>query len=552
MEKLIAGRYRLIRCIGRGGMSAVYLVEDIRLKKKWALKSILKPPASGGTEREKKSMLAELALLKSLQYPGIPRIVDMYESEQAWFLIMDYVEGESLQSFLDKGRSFTDAEIEEILKGLCEILIYLHEKKLVHRDLKPANIMLTDRGRLYLVDYGTAAEAGGKEKGGAVTPGFAAPEQLQGGRVDARADIYALGRLLTYIYQKQERKMPMQLRKLTAKCLQKSPGRRYQSVKRLLQQLEQEHDQKRKLLRRGILFALLILVFAVGTGQKLEAFQQEKSMQELLAAEKESRDGEEKMELAERLISLQGGKKEAYFALLDAIRFDGVFSKDEEEKLKAFYFENKEELAAEEDYADFCFEVGLLYWNCYEEEDGNILSGIVKSGSWFEEALGLGGQETGFYQRALICKKISDFYGTIALAGKEARDGGMYRQCFEDLEELLELTEKSGTAEKKEKRKKAGETEKIRETEEAEESLFQAQAVRLCLSSLESYAVQMRRDGVEEAEMEALYERAIGEAQGLPERGEKLRQLKEDCLKREKRLGILIQNTYRGGLEDEE
>ena len=546
MEKLIAGRYRLLRCIGRGGMSAVYLVEDIWLKKKWALKSILKPQASEQSDREKKSMLAELALLKSLQHPGIPRIVDMYESGEAWFLIMDYVEGESLQKLLEKGQAFTDSEIEGILKSLCEILIYLHEKKLVYRDLKPANIMLTDRGKLYLVDYGTAAEASREEKEQAATPGFAAPEQLEGGRVDARADIYALGRLLTYIYQKQGRKMPQRFRKLTAKCLHKSPGRRCPSVKRLLRQLELEHDRKRRIFRRGLLFIFLILLFAVGTGQKVERIQQEKKVQGLLAAEKESRDSEEKLELAEKLISLQGGKADAYFALLDAIRFDGLFSKVEEERMKRLYFENKEELAEEEDYAAFCFEVGLLYWNCYEEEDGNILSGIMKSGSWFEDALSLGGQEADFYQRALICKKISDFYGTIALAGKEARDGGMYRECFEDLEEMLELTGSLGEAEKAEKKEKAG------EKEDAEDSLFRAQAVRLCLSSLESYAVQMRRDGVEETEMEGLYERAAEEAQELPESGEKLSALKQDCMKRKKRLGALIQNTYRGGMEDEE
>lgn len=546
MEKLIAGRYRLLRCIGRGGMSAVYLVEDIWLKKKWALKSILKPQASEQSDREKKSMLAELALLKSLQHPGIPRIVDMYESEEAWFLIMDYVEGESLQKLLEKGQAFTDSEIEGILKSLCEILIYLHEKKLVYRDLKPANIMLTDRGKLYLVDYGTAAEASREEKEQAATPGFAAPEQLEGGRVDARADIYALGRLLTYIYQKQGRKMPQQFRKLTAKCLHKSPGRRCPSVKRLLRQLELEHDRKRRIFRRGLLFIFLILLFAVGTGQKVERIQQEKKVQGLLAAEKESRDSEEKLELAEKLISLQGGKADAYFALLDAIRFDGLFSKAEEERMKRLYFENKEELAEEEDYAAFCFEVGLLYWNCYEEEDGNILSGIMKSGRWFEDALSLGGQDADFYQRARICKKISDFYGTIALAGKEARDGGMYRECFEDLEEMLELTGSLGEAEKAEKKEKAG------EKEEAEDSLFRAQAVRLCLSSLESYAVQMRRDGVEETEMEGLYERAAEEAQELPESGEKLITLKQDCMKRKKRLGALIQNTYRGGMEDEE
>ncbi len=531
MGKLLAGRYRVLRCIGRGGMSAVYLVEDIRLKKQWALKCIFKPKSSERPEREKKSMLAELALLKSLQHPGIPRIVDMYESEQAWFLVMDYVEGESLQSLLEKGRGFHDREIEGIIKSLCEILIYLHEKGLVYQDLKPANIMLTAGGRLYLVDYGTAAEASAEEENRAATPAFAAPEQLRGSRVDARTDIYALGRLLLYIYRMQGRKIPRQLRKVVAKCLQKSPGRRYQTVKGLLHQMETVHDKKRLLLRRGILFTLVILVFLMGTGQRLEVSRQEKRVEELLAAEQKSRDGEEKMELAEKLVTQQGGKTEAYFSLLDAIRFDGLFSKEEEEKLKGLYFENKEQLAAEEDYADFCFSVGMLYWNCYEEEDGNALSGIVKSGGWFEDALKYSGEQADFYQRALICKKISDFYGKIALAGKEARDGGMYKQCFEDLEDMLELTEK---------------------TEETEEALFRAQTVRLCLSSLESYAVQMRRDGIEEGEMEDLYEKAAEEAENLSEKGEKLSELKRDCLKREKNLRVLIQNTYRGGPEDEE
>lgn len=527
MEKVIGGRYRLLRCIGKGGMSAVYLVEDLQLQKQWAMKRIPKPQNAAGDDREKRSMLRELAVLKSLQHPGIPRIVDMYESGEAWFLIMDYIEGESLQSLLEKGRAFSDKEIEEIGKSLCRILLYLHRKQIIYQDLKPANIMLTEEGNLWLLDYGAIMQAEKEEKVRAGTPAFAAPEQLKGEKVDERTDVYSWGKVLAYLYQKDGRKIPPAFKEILSVCLQEKAEKRYPNMKALLRQLESKAVKSSRILRRSLLLSLVLLVFIVGEKQNLQNFQEEKSYQRLLREAEESRDEEEKRKLAEEAIAMRGEDMQAYFTLLDAIRFDGIFSKEEEEEVKSLYFEKKETLVGKEDYALFCYEIGMLYWICYGDVE-NETAGLVKSGSWFEDALRYGGEEAEFYARAKICKKISDFYGEITLAKKEARDGGMYRQYFEEIEEMLALSEKTG------------------------EELFRAQAIRLSLSSLESYALQMKLDGVEEEEMEKLYAEAMQAAEELPENGERLRSIKKACLEQKETLEKVIESSYKGGEAFEE
>jgi len=193
-------RFEIQGLIGEGGLGTVYKVLDLRLEKYWAMKMV------GREERE------EGELLINLSHKGIPIIVDMFAFEEKFCMIMEYIEGETLESYVrSRGRL---SEIESIEKAieLAVILKYLHGLRpaILYLDLKPANIMIRDTGELILLDYGAALVSlkENKNKEGTNpyklygTQGYAPPEQLDYKKenvVDERSDIYSLGVSLYYM-----------------------------------------------------------------------------------------------------------------------------------------------------------------------------------------------------------------------------------------------------------------------------------------------------------------------------------------------------------------
>ena len=191
-------RYRLERELGRGGMGAVYLAEDLKHHRKVALK-VLRPDlaASLGTDR----FLREIEVAAQLQHPAILPVHDSGQAEGYVFYIMPYVEGESLRDRLARQGELSVDEAARILYEILDALAYAHGKGVIHRDIKPDNIMLSGRHAL-LVDFGVAkalnASAGPEfvtTTGLALgTPSYMAPEQALADReVDHRADLYAVG-----------------------------------------------------------------------------------------------------------------------------------------------------------------------------------------------------------------------------------------------------------------------------------------------------------------------------------------------------------------------
>ncbi|MEP7340093.1 MAG: serine/threonine-protein kinase, partial [Acidobacteriota bacterium] len=201
---ILAGRYRIIGPLGRGGMGAVYRADDLKLGQPVALKFLTETFAQDG------AMLArfhgEVRIARQVSHPNVCRVHDIGEvhTEQGnqHFLSMEYVDGEDLSSLLRRiGRLPSDKAVE-IACQLCAGVAAAHEAGVLHRDLKPANVMIDGRGRARITDFGLAglAEQFRGREVMAGTPAYMAPEQIAGKEVTIKSDIYALGLVIYEIF----------------------------------------------------------------------------------------------------------------------------------------------------------------------------------------------------------------------------------------------------------------------------------------------------------------------------------------------------------------
>ena len=187
---VINGSYKILNVIGRGGMSVVYLAMNERANKFWAVKEIVKGDW-GRLALDRK----EIEMLKRLKHPGIPSIVDVIEERSRLLIVMDYVEGLSLDTLLLQQGAQPQEKVLDWAKQLCRALLYLHSRKppVIYRDLKPSNVMERPDGTVVLIDFGAAREyrAGSlKDTVSLGTWGYAAPEQYEEtDQSDARTDI---------------------------------------------------------------------------------------------------------------------------------------------------------------------------------------------------------------------------------------------------------------------------------------------------------------------------------------------------------------------------
>lgn len=256
--RLIGGKYCLVEKVGQGGFSEVFRAADLRLGKVWAVKRLERHSAQG---------LHEANLMKQLDYPTLPRIVDLILEENRVYLVMDYLEGESLGGLLRGGYRFSEEEVLNIGCELAGTLRYLHGRTplILYRDMKPDNLMRNSEGQLKLVDFGIASclSEGMKDiRGNAGTRGFAAPEQY-GGICDERTDIYGLGMTLRAL---SAGKGSRALKRLIKRCTRKNKARRFASaakVEKRLKALLEERRQNRS-LRKWILGAMGVLLASGG------------------------------------------------------------------------------------------------------------------------------------------------------------------------------------------------------------------------------------------------------------------------------------------------
>ncbi|GCF07089.1 WD40 repeat domain-containing serine/threonine protein kinase [Dictyobacter arantiisoli] len=201
---LLRQRYRILERLGQGGMGSVYKAEDTELGNRLvAIKELLQKGLNQQESQEaEKSFKREALLLAGLMHANMPRIYDNFSEAGRWYLVMDFIEGQTLEEYLtSKGGKLPWSEVYEIAIQLCTVLHYLHTRPtpIIFRDLKPLNIMLTPNRQIYLIDFGIARQFKPGQSHDTIafgSPGYAAPEQYGKAQTGPSADIYSLGAML--------------------------------------------------------------------------------------------------------------------------------------------------------------------------------------------------------------------------------------------------------------------------------------------------------------------------------------------------------------------
>ncbi|TCN24109.1 protein kinase domain-containing protein [Mesobacillus foraminis] len=347
---IIDDRYEILKEIGRGGMSVVYLAMDNRLNKSLVVKDIRKR-ANSNNELLINSLVVEANMLKRLDHGALPRIYDIIDSAGDIYVVMDYIEGESLKEKLKREGKIAADEVIDWARQLSHVLGYLHSRKpnpIIYRDMKPDNVMLTPEGKIKLIDFGIAREYKTDTSSDTTnlgTKGYAAPEQLSGKQTDARTDIYSLGVTLYHLVtgkslseppyevkpiRQWDPALPEGLEHIINKCTQSEPGDRYQTCEELAYDLENidrlTQGYKNRLMKQLTLFlipAVMFLGFSTTSvlgykGMKNEQFQDYMGLVNQSSLALIEGKETEAAELLERAITVVDNKRpEAYINLLD-------------------------------------------------------------------------------------------------------------------------------------------------------------------------------------------------------------------------------------------
>lgn len=198
LGRVLGGRYRLVAAIGTGASAQVFLADDVTLHRRVAVKVL--HPALATDEAFLRRFRAEARAAAALSHPNLMAVYDWGEDDGP-YLVLEYLGGGSLRALLDRGTLLTPAQALVVGLEATRALDVAHRRGFVHRDIKPANLLFGEDARLRIADFGLAralSEAGWTEPGDGLvgTARYAAPEQARGGRIDGKADVYALGLVL--------------------------------------------------------------------------------------------------------------------------------------------------------------------------------------------------------------------------------------------------------------------------------------------------------------------------------------------------------------------
>lgn len=510
---LVDGKYRILSKCGQGGMSVVYMARNERANKTWAIKEIRKD-GTQNFEVVKQGLIVETDMLKRLNHPHLPSIIDVIDGDGSFLIVMDFIEGKTLKDVLSEYGAQPQESVIDWAKQLCDVLGYLHSRQpaIIYRDMKPSNVMLKPDGNVVLFDFGTAREYKSTSLEDTTclgTRGYAAPEQYGGhGQTDARTDIFCLGatmyHLLTghnpseppyemYPIRAWNPNLSAGLESVILKCTQNNPADRYQSCAELLYALEHywETDieyRKKEIskFRKFIIPAALSVVFGMGAigFSSAESHVTTSNYSAYLTAARNSTIKADEIANYRLAINLDPSNGEAYMGLLeDAFLDDNVLTSEESELLREILIEygngkqtneivfknNKEE------YEQFAYAAGIAYYYKFEER-----SNKKNAEGYFEIAAASTYLDSKQIERAKRLYTISDYYNKIGIIDETGDATVTYRDYWNDLTALLEGN--------------------LVEIDNERTALIMYQEL---VTQIVSNTTEFRNDGVTRAEMEA-------------------------------------------------
>ncbi len=274
-DLIISSRFKIIKQLGKGGMGEISLAEDVKLKRKVAVKSILTEVLTDPTSKSR--FLREAQTASQLDHPNICTIYEIYEQDDNGYIIMQYIDGITLDQII-KLEKLSLGKILDIGIQVCAGMIEAECKKIIHRDIKPGNIMVDKKGTVKILDFGLAkigdksmvrqdgmVDSNLTEKGIVLgTVAYISPEQAKGQALDQRTDVFSFGVVLYEMmegknpFQVEEqietlynvlnkrvefsRDFPAELKQIVLKCLEKDREKRYDDFSQLKHELERFRD----------------------------------------------------------------------------------------------------------------------------------------------------------------------------------------------------------------------------------------------------------------------------------------------------------------------
>jgi len=553
---IIEGKYEVLKLIGKGGMSKVYLAMDQNLNKQWAVKEIEKNARDKNNEVVIQSAMAEANMMKKLDHPSLPRIVDIIDKPDVIYVVMDYIEGEPLSNVLNKKGAQPQEVVIQWAKDLCKVLDYLHTQNppIIYRDMKPANVMLQPNGNVKLIDFGIAREYKEQNLADTVslgTKGYAAPEQFGGkGQTDARTDVYCLGVTLYHLLTGQNPCEPPYeiypirywnpqlssgLESVVQKCTQLNPEDRYQSCAELLYALnhydEMDESYRRKQKKKlniflGVALASALCMLTGVIFQVLKTSANNSDYDNNIQQAQKAATDEEKIAYYSQAIEIKPEVSDAYYGIIDSFKNDAAFTTMEEEIFRKYFVGNLVTLQGTDDFANLAFEAGKLYWYYYDygktDVSDNQVTRMKSSIQWFEEACEYGEEGNDFYLMAQVYRDIGQFNKDITLNVQEASDKGTYAPYWENLKMLVEIIGNS----------------------QEENEIVNLEVYKLVVNSIETYARKFKGDDITQSDMNTLLQSVENGVKNTDTTTDKTAEMQTDILARIEAAELAIENAY--------
>ena len=410
----VDGKYKVLSMIGQGGMSVVYLALNEKANKTWAIKEVRKDGTQDFTT-VKQGLIVETNILKSLNHKYLPSIIDVIDDGDSFLIVMDYIQGKSLDKILKVSleQDGLPIALDDVIswgKQLCEVFYYLHTRPtpIIYRDMKPGNVMLKPDGEICVIDFGTARtfKQGNLEDTTCLgTPGYASPEQYGGnGQSTPKSDIYCLGATLHHLItgrnpsatpfnfpkitqcrptlvdevNREDMNKLLGLEMIIEKCTQYEPEDRYESCLEMLYDLEHIEELslpyrkklKRKLTGFGVCAGAALLCGAVSLGCMLMANRTERTGYDYYVDQAEKNEGQTKRDYAKMAVAIDPSDEKGYLLYLEALRNDDDgFSGQDSQDFKVLLQQRSGRRSYDEilqdnnaGYTDLAYELGMAYY----------------------------------------------------------------------------------------------------------------------------------------------------------------------------------------------